>query len=416
MPSVAALSLFRLIVLVFVALMQLYLYFRVSSHFKNPGSKFYHYRQYVKIPFILFYSPLIYFAFLRPVQLNGPAWLKFVTLYPFYIWHASSLLLFVFLFVGNLLKLPFQLLLYLLKKVHLVRQGIENFKQRPKFQAFDSSRRTFLKSAAYAFSTYSIVGSTYGILRKNHYQVVDQIVQIPHLPDKLKGLTIGLISDVHSGLFMSKEEMDEYVQALSGLKTDLIVVPGDFVTSLTKEIYSLAESFSELKAPYGVYGCLGNHDFFATVDPDEITKRLEDSGMKMLRNDSVIIEFKGEKLALLGVDDILPWKSAPQLIGQAKQGVPDGIPKVLLCHKPYFFPDAAQHKIDLTLSGHTHGGQVVLFELGTLRVTPAALASHYVSGLYTIDKSQMYVTKGIGTVGMPLRLNCPPEITKIILA
>lgn len=416
MPSAAALSLFRLMVLTFVGLIQLYLYSRISSHFRKPETKLHKYRKYVKILFIVFYLPLIYFALLRPVQLSGPAWFKFITLYPFYIWHASSLLIFVFLFVGSLLKLPFQLVLYLLKKIKTTQQWLENFKQRPKFQAFDSSRRTFLKSAAYAFSTYAIAGSAYGIFRKNHYQIVEQIIQIPNLPDKLKGFTIGLISDIHSGIFMAKEEMDEYVRAMNALKTDIIVIPGDFVTSLTKEIYPLVESLAELKAPYGVYGCLGNHEFFGGVDPDEITKRLEETGMKMLRNESAILEFKGKKLALLGVDDILPWKNAPQLIEQAKKGKPESIPSVLLCHKPYFFPDVAQQKIDLTLAGHTHGGQIVLLEWGNLHVTPAALASRYVSGLYTIDRFQMYVTKGVGTVGMPLRLNCPPEITKIILA
>ena len=206
---------------------------------------------------------------------------------------------------------------------------------------------------------------------------------------------------------------DDYVAALNNLKTDIIFVPGDFVNSQTDEVYPFVEAFSSLRAPYGVYGCLGNHDYYADVDV--VAKEVDGCGIKLLRNDAVKILKGNSFINLVGVDDI-PINGKPDpYLERALSSVQNSNPRILLCHKPYYLETFASRNIDLTLSGHTHGGQIVFAKVGNLIVCPAALFSKYVWGLYEFGNSQMYVTRGIGTVGVPFRINCPPEITKITL-
>ncbi|MGA7160528.1 MAG: metallophosphoesterase [Bacteroidota bacterium] len=270
-----------------------------------------------------------------------------------------------------------------------------------------------MKTGAVALSAYSFIGATKGLIDRNDYDIIDRTVRIPNLPDEFKGFTIGLMSDIHSCVFMKKPAMDNYVAALNSLKTDVIFVPGDFVNSETEEVYPLAEAFSALRAPYGVYGCLGNHDYYADVDV--VAKEVDGCGVKLLRNDAVKINKGSSFINLVGVDDI-PINGTPDTyLDRALSSVQNTNPRILLCHKPYYLETFADRNIDLTLAGHTHGGQIVFANIGNMIVCPAALFSKYVWGLYKFGKSQMYVTRGIGTVGVPIRINCPPEITKITL-
>ena len=181
-----------------------------------------------------------------------------------------------------------------------------------------------------------------------------------------------------------------------------------------EEVYPFAEAFEGLKAPYGVYGVLGNHDFY-TRDVNTVVKEVNGCGIKLLRNENVTIQKNGSYFHLVGVDDIGTHDQADMAMTYALRGINDQVPKILMCHRPYFFDVAESKGIALTLSGHTHGGQIVFFKMGSTIIAPARIASPYVSGLYTINESNMYVNRGLGTVGIPVRLNCPPEITKITL-
>lgn len=252
------------------------------------------------------------------------------------------------------------------------------------------------------------------------------VVKIPNLPDALKGTTVALISDVHSSVFMTRADMERYVTALNGMKADIIVVAGDFVNSKLQEVYPFAEAFSRLRAPLGVYGVTGNHDYY-TGEINKVISEVENCGIRLLRNENLTIEKGGEKLFLLGMDDadiydIKPYlvhgKSERGTIENLMRGIPNGAPTLFLCHKPYPFEEYSQLGVDLMLSGHTHGGQVVLAQLDNVNVSFASLASSYVAGLYgsrSNKRSQMYVSRGVGTVGIPMRLNCPPELTHIVL-
>ena len=208
--------------------------------------------------------------------------------------------------------------------------------------------------------------------------------------------------------------MDGYCRGVMSLGADLIVVPGDFVNSQTSEVYPFAESFSALHAPCGVFGVMGNHDFYAG-DPERVAREVDGCGVRLLRNDSVFIERGGARFALAGIDDVGRRETAAAYMRRALRSIPDGTPRILLSHRPYFIGEAGLEGVDLVLSGHTHGGQIVLGQIGGITLTPAALASPYIWGKYRLGRTQMYVSRGIGTVGLPMRINCPPEITKITL-
>ncbi len=360
--------------------------------------------------FNLLFLPLF---FIHPYFTSIPNWFIYSIVFPVYVWEVATFFVFLILLLIRILRLPFEALLNVGKRIAPIKQKINVMKSTPHFEKFDNSRRAFMKTGAIALSAYSFAGATKGIIDRNDYDIIERTVRIQNLPAEFKGFTIGLMSDIHSSVFMTKPEMEEYVAALNNLKTDIIFVPGDFVNSQTAEVYPFVEAFSSLRAPYGVFGCLGNHDYYANVDI--VAKEVDGCGIKLLRNDAIKITKENSFINLVGVDDIPIGAKPDPYLERALSSIQNPNPRILLCHKPYYLETFAGHNIDLTLAGHTHGGQVVFAKVGNLIVCPAALFSKYVWGLYKFGNSQMYVTRGIGTVGVPFRINCPPEITKITL-
>jgi uncharacterized protein len=277
------------------------------------------------------------------------------------------------------------------------------------------SRRSFLQKGILGVSAFSFAGAGNSAPENSDYEIREKTITIPNLPEEFKGFTIGMMSDIHSSIFMNKEDMDEYVQAMNDLQTDLIVVTGDFVNSQTDEVYPFAEAFANLRSPNGVYGCLGNHDFFAQ-DVERVAKVVDDCGVKLLRNDAVKIQKGKSYFNLIGVDDIGRNTDPTDYMNKALAFAKNDQPKIMMCHKPYYFQQAKDAGIDLTLSGHTHGGQIVFGTIDRVRISLSALFSKYISGLYTIDQSHLYVNNGIGFTGLPIRINCPAELTVITLA
>jgi len=363
--------------------------------------------------FLLFNAFFLFFMFVPFLAYKVSDLLLQLMIYPTYVWEGATLFLFLVLLILKLLRLPFDLLYWIANRVSAVHARVREVRMRPAFTKFENSRRVFLRSGALALSGYSFIGATKGVVDRDDYEITDRVVKIKNLPDEFGGFTVGLVSDIHSSVFMTKEQMADYAAAVNELKTDIIFVPGDFVNSQTEEVYPCAEAFSALHAPYGVYGCLGNHDFFADVD--EVAKRIDGCGIKLLRNDAVKISKGNSFINLVGVDDIPMNTNAEKYLGLALSAVTNASPRILLCHKPYYMDEFTARNIDLTLAGHTHGGQVVFARVGNLTISPASLFSKYIWGLYRTGESQMYVTRGIGTVGVPIRINCPPELTRITL-
>lgn len=277
----------------------------------------------------------------------------------------------------------------------------------------DEGRRRFMRNGAAALAFVSVPNPIATINGDEEYEIVHKTVKLPRLPKELRGLRAVVVSDIHSGPFMDKAEMDRYVARINKLKPDLVLLPGDFVTNRREEIEPLCDAFQKLEARHGVYGCTGNHDYFD--DADHVANELEHAGVRMLRDAHARIEVKGKELALIGVDDIGQGAKFDASFRRAVDGLDARLPNILLCHKPYHLEDAADYGAGLIVSGHTHGGQVVLARAFGLVFSIALLVSKYVEGLYRVDATQMYVTRGIGTVAIDLRVNCPPEITVLTL-
>lgn len=287
------------------------------------------------------------------------------------------------------------------------------------------SRRTLLKGGLLAMGGLALAScGSRSVGSKEIIELTQEDIMIPHLPAQFEGMTVTLASDFHSSPYMSLKDLKNIVSRINELKSDVILLPGDFVTSKIEELPPIIEAFSELRAKYGIYASTGNHDH--DVDADSISQGLEDIGITMLRNENRALMIGGEKLHLLGVDDdasetILDFtkgKYAPH-IDATFRGLPENAASILLCHRPYHFDEFAQTKIGIMLSGHTHGGQIVLARIGRNVISLCSLASNFVDGFYDAtasgSHSRMYVSRGLGVVDIPYRLNCPPEITQFTL-
>jgi predicted MPP superfamily phosphohydrolase len=334
---------------------------------------------------------------------------------PFYVWIIATGFLSLLVFAVFCV----QVILRGLNKASDLVPGAKTLKRSvaasPAVQKFDASRRVFLRRGMYGITASAFGATGFGVfVAPATPTITRESMIISHLPPAFEGTTIGVVSDIHSSPAMTRDDMDGYVQELMRLSPDLIVVPGDFVNSATDEVYPFAESFGALQAPLGVYGVMGNHDFYASR-PDIVAREVNRCGVNLLRNDGVTLRRGSDSIALLGIDDTGRPDRASGAMLSARKGssLPDTT--ILLCHRPYFLEQASREGIDLMISGHTHGGQIVFARVGDISITPAQLFSPYVWGKYEWGDTKMYVTRGIGTVGLPVRMNCSPELVILTL-
>jgi len=235
-------------------------------------------------------------------------------------------------------------------------------------------------------------------------EITEMDIHIRRLSQAHDGLKIVHLTDIHHSLFTPLGEVERAVKMTNHLQPDLIVLTGDYVTFSPTYIWPVAQVLGRLRARLGVFAVLGNHDF--NVDADEMTRALEAHHIHVLRNSHFALESGGDRLWLIGVDDL--WWSADDLEAGIRN-VPARDPKILLCHNPEGVRMAAEHHIDLVLSGHTHGGQVRLPVVGGL-YAKSKLGKRFIAGWNRLDGTQIYVSRGIGKVLVPLRVGCPPEI------
>lgn len=405
---------FIYIIVLIILLLQVFLFLKLKGFL--TGSSFYP-RWSIKLGagvFLFFNIPFFFFVLFLRKQSQLPDEIVPVMM-PFFIWQSATIFISLILAAAAVTALPLKMLLKTISLHPVIKTKVEDMKQTQKFRSIDQSRRAFLRTSAVGLSAYSFIGAAAGTANEGEFEIIRKTITIPNLPEKFKGFTIGMMSDIHSSVFMNKEDMSGYVRSMNELKTDMIVVTGDFVNSKTEEVYPFAEAFSELRAEHGVYGCLGNHDFF-TKNVELVAKKIDECGVRLLRNDAVKIQKDGTFFNLVGVDDIGRNVDPADYMNKALAFAKNDQPKILLCHKPYYFQQAKDLGIDLTLSGHTHGGQVVFGVVDSTRISLATLASKYISGLYTLGSSNLYVNNGIGFTGLPVRINCPAELTVITLA
>jgi predicted MPP superfamily phosphohydrolase len=231
-------------------------------------------------------------------------------------------------------------------------------------------------------------------------------IALSRLPKKLDGFRIIQLSDTHHSPFTSLEHIKRAVKIANRLKPDMFVLTGDYVSHEREYIAPVAGVLGKLRAKHGVYACLGNHDHW--TDAGLVTHLLRGEGITVLVNEGLRFETRRGSFWLAGVDDHMVGKT--DVPSALKGSFPDEM-KLLLAHNPIIFREAARYGVDLTLSGHTHGGQINLRD-DEKRILPRRRLK---AGLHSRRNSQVYITRGIGTVVVPMRYQCPPEISLLEL-
>jgi uncharacterized protein len=235
-------------------------------------------------------------------------------------------------------------------------------------------------------------------------EITETVIRMRRLPVALDGLKIVQLSDIHLSLFTPIEEVQRAVDLANAQQPDLVALTGDYVTFSPAYIWPAARALGRLRARLGTFAVLGNHDF--RVSADEITRALCSQRIRVLRDSHYPLRSSRGTLWLVGVDDL--WGAFEDL-QRALESVPAQEPKVLLCHNPLAAGRAARLGIDLMLSGHTHGGQIRLPFIRSLY--RSKFGGRFVEGWSRLGDTQIYVSRGIGKVVVPVRLACPPEIT-----
>jgi hypothetical protein len=295
-------------------------------------------------------------------------------------------------------------------------------------ETFDPARRNFFRFAAYAAGSLPMVAGIYGFGAERFRYSVEQVeIPIAGLPQGLQGLRIVHLSDIHHGEFMPRSELRRAVEMANQLRPDLMVVTGDLVTDGHDPLEDCVAELSRLRAPLGVWGCNGNHEIYAEVE-DLAQELYRQHGMHLLRQESAELEWRGARFNLIGVDYQRERTRTGQralMLRDIEGLVRSDVPNILLSHNPNSFPRAAQMGIELSLAGHTHGGQVRV-EIVDHDWSPARFMTDFIAGQYRLplggnsasagrSSAILYVNRGLGTLGVPVRLGAPPEITLLTL-
>lgn len=272
------------------------------------------------------------------------------------------------------------------------------------------TRRSFLKLSALSAAGLALYSAE---VARHELSIEEHTIRLARLPEAFRGMRVVQISDFHYAEYSEAYFLREMVDRVNRLRPDMVVLTGDFVSyGLLPVSYArrhaggCAEILSEISCPLR-YAILGNHD--VGVGQRYVVGPLHENGIPVLLNQAVPLERGGQRLWVAGLNSASEGRSRPE------QAIPEtrGEPTMVLAHEPDILPQVARYKVDLMLSGHTHGGQVRLPFLPPLHLPP--LGRKYVEGLFRQGETQLYVNRGIGAVGLPFRLNCPPEITVLTL-
>lgn len=285
-------------------------------------------------------------------------------------------------------------------------------------QGVKLTRRNLLRGAALGAGALALYAGEIERHWIDHHKIS---IPITGLSEAMDGFRMVQVSDIHLEEFTEPFFLRDAVRRVNAMKPDAVVLTGDFITTLARStvfpepaIHRCAEILAKLECRTR-FGILGNHD--AQLNPAAVKSVLEGYGIPILRNQHVALERDGGRLWLAGIDDMLSGRpDLDKTIPPQIRNIPDE-PVILLGHEPdpalKISRQPAGASIRLMLSGHTHGGQVRLPFLGALTLPP--LGEHFVEGLFSLGSMQLYVNRGLGTVGVPFRFDCPPEITEITL-
>jgi uncharacterized protein len=276
----------------------------------------------------------------------------------------------------------------------------------------DPGRRRILQLATRAAVAAPAAVLGYGtFIQRRDFQAREIDLPIDGLPQDLEGLRILQISDIHRGPFLSDADLGHVIDMSRELRPNVAVVTGDLISAYGDPLDSCIAQLGRLKADAGVFGCMGNHERYASALEHTETEAAR-VGIPFLRGRAQALRFGAATLNLAGVD-YQAKREQPYLVG-AERLIAPGAVNVLLCHNPDVFPVAARQGYNLLLAGHTHGGQVTV-EILDDAINPARFLTPYVYGVYRSGAAAAYVTRGIGTIGLPARIGAPPEIALLRL-
>jgi predicted MPP superfamily phosphohydrolase len=246
----------------------------------------------------------------------------------------------------------------------------------------------------------------YALAEANTLSVESVKITLNRLPKKLEDFRIVHLSDTHHSAFTNLKHIARAVEISNQLEPDMFILTGDYVSHHSEYIAPVAKVLGKLRSEFGTYACLGNHDHW--TDAEMVTKRFRRENINVLINEGFRFEARGASFWLCGVDDYMVGKT--DLRAALRGSFPDEM-KLLLAHNPVIVRQAARYGVDLVLSGHTHGGQVKIRDEDK-RILPRRKMKN---GLHRRKDTQIYITRGIGTVVLPVRFGCPPEISLLEL-
>jgi len=280
------------------------------------------------------------------------------------------------------------------------------------------SRRSFLKGATYGAGSLALYA---GEFERHWIEVVEKDIGIRGLPSDFNGVRLAQLSDIHLDEFTEPFLLREAIDQINRARPDFVFLTGDYVSAqvlsqpLTVEAaWQCGSLLSRLECGQR-YAIFGNHDIWA--GEEHVGDALRSHGITVLKNSCLPLERGGSRIWLAGLDDPVCGQPDPD------RAIPSSIrnvanePVILLCHAPDYVDELhtkqAGQAVSFVLSGHTHGGQIRLPFIGPLRLPPGG--RKYVEGLFRLDNTQLYVNRGIGSVGVPFRFDCRPEITLFTL-
>jgi len=255
----------------------------------------------------------------------------------------------------------------------------------------------------------------------SHIRMVNLNVRLPRLPRALHGLRIIHLSDLHVGDLITPDRLPDLVDRINQMQGDLIAVTGDYIDLSVDVMDPVIQAMKRLKAPLGTYFVLGNHDYLD--DGSQVIAQFKEAQLSLLMNQACSIEHNQSRITVAGID----WSHKPRQLAQSVADALEPNPpqnktdlddqfRLLLAHHPNAFETAIHHDVDLTLAGHTHGGQVTLTARRGRRgsIGLGSMAHRYPHGLFQKGDSYLHVTSGIGS-WFPLRVRCPAEIACLTL-
>ncbi len=323
------------------------------------------------------------------------------------LWYLPKLLLAIVFILYDFVHYPFKLS----KKLFFKKAELNSIAIEPQ-EKVQSKRRELLGYAGIATASIPFIMVYKGLKGTYELDIKRVVIELNNLPKEFEGFTFAQISDLHAGSFPNDKFIQEIIFKTNLMKPDMVVFTGDFVNSAPEEMLPYAQTLSKFKSEFGTVACLGNHDHYMS---DENLTRLKgiikEMNFDLLVNRSKEIKINNSILNLIGVDNSGMNQSFANF-NQAFTNVQEGSPTILLCHDPTNWDKHIKNKlnVDLTLSGHTHGGQIAPNLFG-YRLEPASKIYKQYSGLYSEKDQNLYVNVGLGTVGPPIRLGVPPEIT-----